>query len=215
MTDDTLPSTAAGSGKGAPLARALGLISIWFAGVLTLALAGSFDLPPQQPALPTLLAIALPVGLFLVATKVSPRLRALVLGLDPVLLTEVQAWRVVGGAFLLLYAFGQLPGVFAWPAGLGDVAVGLAAPFVAVALRRDASRLAGARFRAFHILGLADSALAVTAGLLARGTIPGLVDQVTTAPMGQLPLVLIPAFVVPLFIILHVIALMQAAAARG
>ncbi len=49
------------------------------------------------------------------------------LGVDIGLVTSFQAWRVAGFVFLPLLAFGHLPGLFAWPAGLGDVAVGLAA----------------------------------------------------------------------------------------
>lgn len=56
--------------------------------------------------------------------------------------------------------------------------------------------------------------VALGTGVAARNAIPGLVDQVTSAPMGVLPLALIPAFAVPAFIILHLSALMQARAAR-
>src|SRR5262249_11237234 len=35
-----------------------------------------------------------------------------------------------------LYVHGVLPGAFAWPAGLGDIAIGVTAPWVALALVR-------------------------------------------------------------------------------
>jgi hypothetical protein len=38
-------------------------------------------------------------------------LRAVAMNLDPVLLTEFQAWRILGGLFLTVYAFGHLPGL--------------------------------------------------------------------------------------------------------
>ena len=38
----------------------------------------------------------------------------------------VQLFRALGVIFLILYANGQMPGLFAWPAGVGDVIVGLA-----------------------------------------------------------------------------------------
>ena len=135
--------------------------------------------------------------------------RALLFSLDPVLLTEFQAWRIVGGAFLIVYAFGHLPGLFAWPAGLGDVAVGVAAPFIVWRLRRDRAFLGTTRFRLFHYAGLFDFAVAVTTGIASRNAIPGLVEGVNSSPMGQLPLVMIPTLVVPAFIILHLIVLMQ------
>jgi hypothetical protein len=39
--------------------------------------------------------------------------------------------RVAGVAFLLYMALGHLPALFALPAGLGDIAAGIAAPLVA------------------------------------------------------------------------------------
>lgn len=45
-------------------------------------------------------------------------------------LISVQVYRLIGGILLPLYAIGSLPGHFALPAGWGDLAVGLLAPFV-------------------------------------------------------------------------------------
>lgn len=185
------------------------IATAWIAAVLVLASTDAFDVPAGEPALPTLLAIVAPVAAFAAAMTFSPRARALAMSADPVLLTEFQAWRILGGLFLAVYAFGVLPGVFAWPAGLGDVAVGIAAPFMAWRLRRNPAFLTSSRYRLFHYLGLLDFIVAVSAGIAARAQIPGLVDEVTTAAMGQLPLVLIPTLVVPAFIILHLIVLMQ------
>jgi hypothetical protein len=42
------------------------------------------------------------------------------------------------------------------------------------------------------------------------GFVAGLAGEVTTGPMAQLPLVLIPAYFVPLFIMFHLTALLQA-----
>lgn len=186
-----------------------GIGGLWAVGILTLAAQGAFDVPPDQPALPTLAAILTPVAAFLVATRLMPSLRRLVLSLDPVLLTEMQAWRILGGVFIVVYLFGHLPGAFAWPAGLGDVAVGIAAPFVAWRLRRDPRFLLGRRYRTFLFFGLADFVVAVSIGLLSRGEIAAFSTPVSSAAMGQMPLVLIPTLIVPAFIILHLIVLMQ------
>ncbi len=188
----------------------LGLIgTLWAAAVIALAAVGVFDVPPHEAPLSTLIAIAVPVFAFVGAMLFVPNMRRLAMSLDPVLLTEFQAWRIVGGLFLAVYAFGHLPGVFALPAGLGDVAVGLAAPFMAWSLRTRPQFITSRRFRIFNYLGIADFVIAVTTGVAAREQIPGLVDQVTTGPMGQLPLVLIPTVAVPMFFILHLIVLMQ------
>lgn len=192
-----------------PTKLAAGVLVLWAGIVAVLAGYGVFDVAVSEPAMPTLLAIAIPVGLFVAAVLASGSLRAWALSLDPVLLTEFQAWRVLGGAFLIVFAFGHLPGMFAWPAGVGDVAVGLAAPFVVWRLRRDPGFLATSRFRLFHYAGLFDFAVAVTTGIASRNSIPGLVEGVNSSAMGQLPLVIIPTLVVPAFIILHLIVLMQ------
>lgn len=62
----------------------------------------------------------------------------------------------------------------------------------------------------WNLLGILDLVVAVSTGALCSGFIPGLVGKVTTAPMAQLPLVLIPAYLVPLFIIFHLTALLRA-----
>ncbi len=83
-----------------------------------------------------LAAVAGPPLIFAAAYRASRRFRDFVLAIDLRLLTAVQRWRVIGVMFLAFYAFGLLPGLFAWPAGVGDAAVGLAAPFVLLAMLR-------------------------------------------------------------------------------
>jgi hypothetical protein len=43
-------------------------------------------------------------------------------------LVALQVWRVEGLVFLVLAALGELPWLFAIPAGLGDLAIGLSHP---------------------------------------------------------------------------------------
>src|SRR4051812_9650357 len=73
--------------------------------------------------------------------------------------------RVIGGVFLIVMALGHLPAAFALPAGLGDIAIGVAAPFVALRLARDPHG-AGTRTAAvlFNVLGLLDFVVASTLG---------------------------------------------------
>jgi hypothetical protein len=68
----------------------------------------------------------------------------------------LQTYRIVGGLFL--YPFmteGILTPGFAWPAGVGDVLTGLAAPFVAYAVLHNTPR-ARALFYAWTVFGIAD-----------------------------------------------------------
>jgi hypothetical protein len=125
----------------------------------------------------------------------------------------IQAWRWAGLGFLSLYANGILPGLFALPAGLGDMAIGFSAPWIVLSLVRNSLFAASRRFMIWNILGITDFVVAITMGTLASGAFPGisaLVGNVTTSPMARLPLVLIPTFMVPFFTMLHLTALFQA-----
>lgn len=118
-------------------------------------------------------------------------------------LLGVQAARVEGGVFLALLAIHRLPGQFAWPAGVGDVAVGVAAPFVALAYLRD---VRGSRplATAFSIAGILDLVIAVGSGVLsAPGPQQVFTAAPTTALMALIPMVLIPVFLVPLAVLDH------------
>lgn len=112
--------------------------------------------------------------------------------------------------FLALAANGILPNAFAQPAGWGDIAIGLTAPWIALALARHPRLAAGRLFAAWNILGILDLVVAVSMGVLNSGFVPGMVGKVNTAAMARLPLVVIPAFFVPLYVMLHVTALIGA-----
>ena len=81
----------------------------------------------------------------------------------------LQLWRVVGFVFLPLYPFGVLPGPFAWLAGDGDVVVGLLVFFVVSKIDRDSGFLTSTGLIGFHLLGLADLAIAIGTSALAAG----------------------------------------------
>ena len=175
------------------------------AGLATAFLVGTSGVLANRgggPLPPIALTAVAPVLLFAAAYLLSPGVRNFVLGLDLRLLTAFQLWRVVGFVFLALYAFGALPGVFAWPAGLGDVAVGIAAAFALRRLAGDADFALSRRYLWFPWAGLLDFAVAVAAAALAPGGI-------TSAPMDVWPLNIFPSFLVPLFIILHLMALLK------
>jgi hypothetical protein len=186
------------------------VLAIWLTLVFYLGANGAFVRPPGAPPFPILLGATVPLVVFLASYLGSSTFRALVLSTDLRLLTAIQAWRAGGLGFLALQAHGVLPGLFAWPAGLGDIAIGVTAPWVALALIRRPTFVASRLFLVWNLLGILDLIIAVTTGTLSSGFIAGLVGTVTTAPMAQLPLVLIPAYLVPLFIIFHLTAIFQA-----
>jgi hypothetical protein len=188
----------------------VGVLGLWFAAVFLLGANGVIARPPGTPPLPILIAATAPVMVFLVAYWGWPAFRVRVLSLDLSLATAIQAWRAGGLGFLALYAHGVLPGAFAWPAGLGDIAIGVTAPWVALGLVRRPGFASTPVFTIWNLLGILDLVVAVSVGGLISVLASGTAGEVTTEPMTQLPLVLIPAYLVPLFVILHLAALFQA-----
>ena len=109
--------------------------------------------------------------------------------------------------FLILHHQGLLPGVFALPAGWGDIAIGATASFVARAISSKTS-FPKKIFVAWNPLGMFDLVMAVTLGILASASPLGvLAGEITTQMMGRFPLSLIPTYFVPLLIIFHLVSL--------
>jgi hypothetical protein len=185
-------------------------MAAWLAIVLLLGTQGVFVGRPGVPPIPILLGATMPLMIFFGAYFGSHVFRAYVLAADLPLGAGIQAWRVGGLGFLALYAQGVLPGPFAWPAGLGDIAIGLAAPWISRELFRNSSFATSRRYMLWNVLGIADLVVALSMGALCSGFLPGLVGNITTTPMTQLPLLLIPAYLVPFFVMLHFTAFSQA-----
>jgi hypothetical protein len=182
---------------------------VWAALIIFLSLRGVFATKPSKPPLPLLLAFLIPPILFLVSYALSAKVRQVSLALDLRLLSAMQAWRVVGGVFLVLLSLNLLPGTFAWPAGVGDLIVGAYAPFVVLSI---ADRKPGWRTHVvlLNILGLIDLFTAVGTGVLSGSSPAGLLrSSVSTDIMQQLPLSLIPTFAVPAWIVMHIISLLK------
>jgi hypothetical protein len=194
----------------------VGLLGTWFLAVLVAASIGVFDAGSRfsmSVPLPLGFAAVLPVSVFGLWFQASSRLREHLLSLNPVVLTTVQIWRVGGISFLLLLAKGILPPIFALPAGLGDMAIGVTAPFIAHALSQN--KLSAGGFVRWQVAGITDLVVAVTLGVLCSPSRLGILAHgTTTRVMGQLPMTLIPTFAVPLLVILHIICIAQARRAR-
>ena len=191
-----------------PIIRAV--LAIWLAVVFLLGAAGAFVRPPGTLPMPIFLGVIVPLVFFFIAYFSSDAFRAYILAIDPVLAASIQAWRFAGLGFLALYVHGILPGVFAWPAGLGDIAIGVTAPWIALALVRRPDFAASRVFVIWNLLGILDLVVAVSIGALSSALASGVPGEVTTGPMARMPLVLIPAYFVPLFLMLHLAALFQA-----
>jgi hypothetical protein len=182
----------------------------WLALVVVLGARGAFVAPQGAPPLGLLIGLLAPLGLFLIGYRTVPALREFILSADLRVIVGLQAWRWAGFGFLSLYFYKVLPGLFAWPAGLGDMAIGVTAPLVLAALLRRPGFAAGRSFVAWNLSGILDLVVAVSIGALVPLLAPNFYGTVSTAPMSQLPLALIPTFLVPSFLMLHLSALFQA-----
>lgn len=201
------PNISAVSGMGTLVTV---LFLAWGALVIVLGASGAFVTTPGAPPLGLLIGLAAPLAVFLVGYSASQTLREFVLSADLRFIVGMQAWRWAGFGFLALYAYRILPGIFAWPAGLGDMAIGVTAPFVLRALLRRPGFAGSRSFVAWNLGGILDLVVALSIGALVPLLAPSLYGAVSTTPMTQLPLVLIPTYLVPTFLILHLTALFQA-----
>jgi hypothetical protein len=183
---------------------------VWFALIFVLGARGVFVAAQGAPPLALLIGLLAPLSLFFLGYFAIRPLREFVLSADLRIVVGIQAWRWAGFGFLALYAQGVLPGIFAWPAGLGDMAIGMTAPWVLSGLLRQPGFASGKRFVAWNLSGILDLAVAVSIGALVPLLAPHFYRTVSMAPMSQLPLVLIPTYLVPAFLMLHLTALFQA-----
>src|SRR5262245_47544513 len=187
-----------------------GVLASWFVLVLVLGASGAFIRAPGTPPIPILIGATLGLVVFIAAYLGWRAFREAILNADVALLAALQAWRAGGLGFLALSANGVLPSSFTWPAGWGDIAIGVTAPWVALALVRRPNFAGSRLFVIWNVLGILDLVVAVTMGALSSGLVPSLSGDVTTGPVSHFPLVLVPAYLVPLFVMFHLTALLQA-----
>jgi hypothetical protein len=187
-------------------AAIMGALATWFAAASWLGKAGFF-LAPTSLVAPIAFPLVLPIVAALVILAVSPRFRTLVDTTPQSWITGVQIYRALGAMFLALWLQGRMPGEFAIPAGTGDVIVGLTAPIVAWlnATRSPAARPATV---VWNLFGIADLVVAVSTGFLTSPSPYQMLafDRPNTL-IVQDPFVMVPAFFVPLSIILHMMSL--------
>jgi hypothetical protein len=211
MTAIVLPQPAESepSGRGDIRFAVAFVLTVWLLLAVLLGTAGAFVGPPGTPPVPIAIGVAAPLVLFFASLRLSQSFREFVLSLDLRLIAAMQAWRWAGLGFLSLYGHKVLPAVFALPAGLGDMAIGITAPWIMLALVRQPGFAARGAFIRWNVLGILDLLIALSIGALSALFATGAPGEISTAPMATLPLLLIPAFLVPLFLMLHTAALMQ------
>jgi hypothetical protein len=179
----------------------------WLAASAVIAGHGWYDTRLRQVPWMPLAAAGFLAGL-LTLSRIPVAARALAAPGMASRLLRPHSFRVAGVFFLLYLAFGRLPALFALPAGLGDIAAGIAAPLAARRLAQGAGRGAALWFNAFGIIDLA------VAGTLGALTGYQLLDVTPSAvPVSELPLALVPTVTVPLLLALHVTSIVTLARA--
>jgi hypothetical protein len=187
---------------GMELTRTLILLAAWFFVAVWLGVTGRL-VAAGTPPIALGATIVVPLLLFAVDGRLGNPIFGGFLRLGLPALIALQTFRIIGITFVIAWLGGTLPAGFALPAGLGDVAVGLSAPFVAAAvLQRRRHHAVVARW--WSVAAVADLVIAVTSGVLHSSTPFGvLAGAVTTDGMARYPLSLIPTFLVPVALLLH------------
>jgi hypothetical protein len=176
----------------------------WFCLVLAAGATGALSAQAGIGPAGIGLAVVIPIVVLSLLVLGNPQGRDRVARASLQALVGVQIQRVLGISFVLLYAAKRLPAPFAPVAGWGDVAVGLLAIPLFFRLTRKPATVPSGALLLWNVLGLADL---VTAVFLGATSSPGPIQifhgPQNSAGMTMVPWILIPCFLVPLFIFLH------------
>jgi hypothetical protein len=174
------------------------VLVLWFGFTWTTRVPGIGPLPGA------FFTIMVPVLVGTAWITLSATGRALLREVDVTPLVTLHVTRWAGGMFLLLHAEGRLSNPFAFYAGWGDILAAMTAMPAAWAAYR---RVPGwpAWVLAWNVVGTADFLLAIFFGVTSQ---PGLPFQLFFEPPGaavltETPWRFIPAFYVPLFLVVH------------
>jgi len=187
-----------------------GVLFLWFLAAFFLSKNNFFVAKStKEIVFPKILFTFLPLllgGAWLFFSKTAKKIRE---HISQKHLIAIQFYRSLGIVFLFLWWTGKLPAIFAIPAGIGDVAVGLSAIFVARAYSKENTKSIKRVFW-WNLFGILDLVFAIFLGFL---TSPGPFHFLAPANPNFLitayPLVLVPAFGVPLSLLLHFLSLQK------
>jgi hypothetical protein len=191
-----------------------GIVGIWFLLAFVGGMMGIFN---QYDKPYVLLIVLVPIIGFILAYSLSGQMRRAINQIPLWLITISHAWRFVGIYFLVGAIVGILPPKFGFPEGLGDIITAIFSLPLAFAIRKNnrSPRLRTA-FIAWNVFGLVDLISAISLGILySPGPFGILRTDLSTAAMTTFPVNLIPTFLVPLFMLLHMLALKRSAELVG
>ena len=203
----TATQTVIAAGKRIGFILISGVLLIgWFATAVTLARRGFF-IGTSFSFLPNIALLFVPIMAVLTILAKSSTFKIITANIPQTGLMAIQTFRIMGVAFLMLYIQGLMPAEFAIPSGIGDVIIGTTAPLMAylVTTKRSESKILAV---IWNIAGFGELSLAIVLGF---STSPTPYQTLALNNPNDLlfayPLALIPTFVVPLSLILHIFSL--------
>lgn len=180
-------------------------LTLWLAVAWSAAVSGFFSAGGAGGAPPVSLVRYLPTLIAAPILLWSRRIGAVLDAIPAGWLVALQVFRLQGAVWLLGWAHHTQPTLFAAPAGVADVLVGLFAVPVALSLA-SGSRESRRAAIAWNVFGLADFVFAI-----AVSTAIGLhlIETGFPAAVGGYPAVMISVVGVPQSILLHLVSLRQ------
>jgi hypothetical protein len=198
-------------GSPAQRVRIIVAFTAWFVLVVLLSVFDVFD-PVRGFGVPALgFAVIVPIVVLAFAALGSADRFARVSAIPMPALIAVHILRILGLQFLLLWSAGRLTAPFAPSAGWGDIITGVAAVPVAWAVWRQ---VPGWRSYAivWNLFGAADLIAAIAFGTMSAPGSPLQLFAGQSEPvMTTLPWILIPAYLVPVWLSTHGLMLIELA----
>jgi hypothetical protein len=189
-----------------------GVLLAWGVTIFTLAEAGAFRQGPGLPPFRLMAAIVIPVLTGVLIWNLWPALRAWTESWDLAAIVAIQTFRVAGIVFIFFWWIGALPTVFAWVAGLGDIAVGILAIPTTLAVARQTPGWQ-TWVKRLTFFGILDFAVVLATGTLSQeGNLLNFPGEPVPAAMQVMPMIMIPGYFVPMFILLLLLQRQRATA---
>jgi hypothetical protein len=185
----------------------MSIMTLWLAVAWSASISGVFnqDALSGPPLLP--LAILGPAIVGAPVLLLSKRVGEVLDAMPAAWLVGIQVYRVFGATFIAAALRGTLPGLFGYPAGVGDALTGIFALPVAIGLAAGTAEGRTAAIT-WNLFGLVDLAIAITLGVITSpGPLQLVVPSVPSIAASAYPNVLTPAFSVPCSILLHLLSL--------
>lgn len=175
-----------------------GLVVSWFAIILVLISNGAFHMDDGQRNPLQLIALLSPIAGSYIIYRSSKTVQQFIFSIPLYWLTIIQVARTGGIIFLYLMVIGILPAVFAIPAGIGDFTAGILAipaSFMLWKMKKHARKMTVI----VTIFGIGDLVVAISIGNISSAI----------GNISNTLLVLIPTFLVPLFLIAHMFTIIR------